>query len=120
MLPLDTTLGTLRGGGARSSLSDSEFEAVFTQLHSASDREGSENLKILKYVKVAYWLMRHEVAHTNYESLIDLCTDVDGSDFLATWQNQRGENATYKSAATSTEMVKAIGQFLDEKTVHFA
>ena len=62
--------------------------------------------------------MRHEVAHTtNYESLIDLCTDLDGSDFLATWQNQRGENATYKSAATSTEMVKAIGQFLDERTV---
>ena len=92
--------------------------SVFTQLHSASDREGSENLKILnKYVKVAYWLMRHEVAHTtNYESLIDLCTDLDGSDFLATWQNQRGESATYKSAATSTEMVKAIGQFLDEKT----
>ena len=93
--------------------------SVFTQLHSASDRERSENLKILsKYVKVAYWLMRHEVAHTtNYESLIDLCTDLGGSDFLATWQNQRGENATYKSAATSTEMVKAIGQFLDETTV---
>ena len=28
-----------------------------------------------------------------------------------------GENATYKSGATSTEMVKAVGQFLDEKTV---
>ena len=91
--------------------------SVFTQLHSASDRERSENLKILsKYVKVAYWLMRHEVAHTtNYESLIDLCTDLDGSDSLATWQNQRGENATYKSAATSTEMVKAVGHFLDER-----
>ena len=33
------------------------------------------------------------------------------------WQSQRGENATYKSAATSTEMVKAFGQYLDEKTV---
>ena len=93
--------------------------SVFTQLHSASDREKSENLQMLsKYVKVAYWLMKHEIAHTtNYESLIDLCTDLDGSDCLAVWQSHRGENATYKSAATSTEMVKAIGQFLDEKTV---
>ena len=62
--------------------------------------------------------MRHEVAHTtNYESLTDICTDLDGSDSLATWQKQRGENATYKSGATSTEMVKAVGQTLDEKSV---
>ena len=62
--------------------------------------------------------MKHEVAHTTYyESLIDLCTDLNGSDLLATWQSQRGENATYKSAATSTEMVKALGQFVGEKTV---
>ena len=62
--------------------------------------------------------MRHEVAHTtNYESLTDICTDLDGSDSLATWQKQRGENATYKSGATSTEMVKAVGQILDEKSV---
>ena len=93
--------------------------SVFTQLHSASEAEKSENLKMLcKYVKVAYWLMKHEVAHTTqYESLIDLCTDLDESGLLANWQKQRGENATYKSAATSTEMVRAIGQFLDEKTV---
>ena len=49
--------------------------------------------------------------------MTDLCTDLDGSDSLATWQNQRGENATYKSGATSTERVKAVGKFLDEKTV---
>jgi len=83
--------------------------SVFTQLHNASEIERSENLKMLsKYVKVAYWLMKHEIAHTtNYESLIDLCTDLDGSNLLSMWQSQRGENATYKSAATSTEMVKA-------------
>jgi len=88
--------------------------SVFTQLHNASEIERSENLKMLsKYVKVAYWLMKHEIAHTtNYESLIDLCTDLDGSNLLSMWQSQRGENATYKSAATSTEMVKAIGQYL--------
>ena len=93
--------------------------SVFTQLHNASEAEKSENLTMLsKYVKVAYWLMKHEVAHTTqYESLIDLCTDLDESGLLANWQKQRGENATYKSAATSTEMVKAIGQFLDENTV---
>ena len=93
--------------------------SVFTQLHSASDTERSENLKMLsKYVKVAYWLMKHEVAHTtHYQSLIDLCTELDESNLLATWQHQRGGNATYMSAATSTEMVKAIGEFIDEKTV---
>lgn len=45
--------------------------SVFTQLHNASEAETSENLRMLsKYVKVAYWLMKHEVAHTTqYESL---------------------------------------------------
>ena len=38
--------------------------SVFTQLHSASDAEKSENL--IKYVKVAYWLTKHEVAHTTH------------------------------------------------------
>ena len=77
--------------------------SVLTQLHSASDAEGSENLKMLrKYVRVVYWLMKHEVAHTmHHESLIDLCTELDESDLLSTWQHQRGENATYKPALCS-------------------
>ena len=93
--------------------------SVFTQLHSASAMERAQNLQMLsKYVKVAYWLMKHEVAHTtNYESLIDLCTDLDESGLLTRWQKQRGDNATYKSAATSVDMVKSIGTFLDEKTL---
>ena len=42
---------------------------------------------VAKYVKVAYWLMKNEVAHTTrYESLIELCTDLDESNLLANWQ----------------------------------
>eukprot|EP00118_Oscarella_pearsei_P010818 m.68553 g.68553 ORF g.68553 m.68553 type:complete len:765 (+) comp35534_c0_seq2:451-2745(+) len=93
--------------------------SVVTQLHTASEHEKVENLKMLfKYVKVAYWLMKNEVAHTTkYESLIDLCSEFDSSGYVARWQSKRGENATYKSAATSSQMVKAIGSYLDEKLV---
>ena len=67
--------------------------SVFTQLHSTSDTERSENLKMLsKYVKVAYWLMKHT---THYQSLINLCTELDESNLLATWQHQRRRNAMY-------------------------
>lgn len=93
--------------------------SVFTQLQSCSDAEKYENLiMISKYVKVVYWLMKHEVAHTkNYESLIELCTDLDESNHLANWQRLRAKNATYKSLATSLEMVTTIGEFIDAKTV---
>ena len=64
--------------------------------------------------------MKHEIAHTtNYESLIDLCTDLDESGLLANWQKQRVENATYKSVATSLEMVATIGEYIDERTVSY-
>ena len=40
-----------------------------------------------KYVKVVYWLMKNEVAHTTkYESLTELGTDLDESYHLANWQ----------------------------------
>ena len=59
-----------------------------------------------KYVKVAYWLMKNEVAHTTrYESLFELCTDLDESNPLANWQKIRQKNTTYKSLATSQEML---------------
>ena len=39
--------------------------SVFTQLHYAAEKERAENLKILsKYIKVVYWLMKNEVAHS--------------------------------------------------------
>ena len=47
---------------------------------------------LCKYVKVAYWLMKNEVAlTTRYESLIELCTDLDESNHLANWQKIRGK-----------------------------
>ena len=54
-------------------------------------------------IKFVYWLMKNEVAHsTHYQSLIDLCTDFDESGVVATWQKNRGDNATYRSSAIST------------------
>ena len=53
------------------------------------------------------------------QSLIDLCTELDESHMFANWQNKRRENATYKSAATSAEMLRATGQFIDEWSVHW-
>ena len=42
---------------------------------------------VTKNVKVAHWLMKTEVAPTTrYESLIELCTDLDESNHLANWQ----------------------------------
>ena len=73
---------------------------------------------VAKNVKVAYWLMKKEVAHTRYKSLIELCTDLDESNHLANWQKIRARNATYKSLATSLEMVKAIGEYIHSKTVY--
>ena len=62
---------------------------------------------------------KNEIAHTtHYESLIDLCTELDESGTLANWQKQRPDNATYKSIATCTEMVQTIGGYIDEKTVN--
>ena len=94
--------------------------SVFTQLQSCSDAEKAENLiMISKYVLGSiFWLIKHEVAHTtNYESLIELCTDRDESNHLANWQRLWAKNATYKSLATSLEMVATIGEFIDAKTV---
>ena len=55
---------------------------------------------VAKNVKVAYWLMKNEVAHTTrYESLIELCSDLDESNHLANWQKIRAKNATHKSLA---------------------
>ena len=92
--------------------------SVFTQLQCSSNAEKSANLLTLsKYVKVAYWLIKNEVAHTRYESLIELCTDLDESNHLTNWQKIRAKkyyiqvfsnlsgNATYKSLATSLEML---------------
>ena len=63
--------------------------------------------------------MKNEVAHTTrYEGLIELCTDLDESNHLANWQKIREKNATHKSLATSLEMVKAIGEYRDSKTVN--
>ena len=62
--------------------------------------------------------MKNEVAHTRYKSLIELCTDLDESNHLANWQKIREKNATYKSLATSLEMVKAIGEYIHSKTVN--
>ena len=75
---------------------------LFTQLQSSSNSEKSENrLMLSMYIKVAYWLMKNEVAHTTkYEVLIELCTDLDESNYLANWQKTRAKNATYKSLAT--------------------
>ena len=86
---------------------------------------------VAKNVKVAYWLMKNEVAHTTrYESLIELCTYLDESNHLGNWQKVRAKkcyiqvfsnlsgNATYKSLATSLEMVKAIGEYIDSQTVN--
>ena len=94
--------------------------SVVSQLQSSLVGEKSENLMALcKYIKIAYWLIKHEIAHTtHYESLIDLCTELDESGTLANWQKQRPDNATYKSIATCTEMVQTIGGYIDEKTVN--
>ena len=83
--------------------------SVFTQLQCSSNAGKSANLLMLsKYVKGAYWLMKNEVAYTTrYESLIELCTDLDESNHLANWQKIRQKNATYKSLATSLEMLHA-------------
>ena len=76
-------------------------------------------MALSKYVRIAYWLIKNEIAHiTHYESLIDLCTELDESGTLANWQKQRPDNATYKSIATSTEMVQTIGAYIDETTVN--
>ena len=92
---------------------------MYTQLYSrgASDSDRCLNLMMLcKYIKIVYWLLKHEIAHTtNYQSLIELCTECDESDNLARWQQQTPDNATYTSAATSAEMIKAVGQYFDEK-----
>ena len=62
--------------------------------------------------------MKNEVAHsTHYQSLIDLCTDFDKRGVVATWQKNRGDNATYRSSAISTQMLKAIGQYIDDSIV---
>ena len=84
--------------------------SVFTQLQCSSNAEKSANLLILsKYVKVVYWLIKNQVAHTTrYVSLIELCTYLDESDHLANWQKKGKQfytqvfsnlsgNATYKS-----------------------
>jgi len=77
--------------------------------------EKPENLIM---IRKAYWLMKHEVAHTtNYESLVELCTDLDESNHLANWQRLRAKYATYKSLATCLEMVSTIGEFIDAKMV---
>ena len=93
--------------------------SVYTQLYSrgASDSDRCLNLMMLcKYIKIVYWLLKHEIAHTtNYQSLIELCTECDESGDLASWQQQRPDNATYTPAATSAEMIKAVGQYFDEK-----
>ena len=69
-------------------------------------------------IKFVYWLMKNEVAHsTHYQSLIDLCTDFDESGVVATWQKNRGDNATYRSSAISTQLLKAIGQYIDDSVV---
>ena len=61
-------------------------------------------------------MMKYEVPYTtHYESLIDLCTTFDESGKVNSWQQQRRDNATYKSEATSREMIQAIGQIIDEK-----
>ena len=50
--------------------------------------------------------MKNEVAYTTrYENLIELCTDLDESNHLANWQKIGQKNATYKSLATSLEML---------------
>ena len=73
-------------------------------------------MMLCKYIKIVYWLLKHEVAHTTiYHSLIELCTDCDESGNLASWQQQRPDNATYTSLTTSTEMIKAVGQYFDDK-----
>ncbi|XP_065907811.1 zinc finger MYM-type protein 1-like [Dysidea avara] len=93
--------------------------SVYTQLYSrgASDSDRCLNLMMLcKYIKIVYWRLKHEIAHTtNYQSLIELCTECDESGNLARWQQQRPDNATYTSSATSAEMIKAVSQYFDEK-----
>ena len=71
-----------------------------------------------KYVKAAYWLIKSEIAHTtHYQSLLQLCTEFDESGNVVRWQKSRGENATYQSSTTVTEMLTAIGQYVDEQVV---
>ena len=72
--------------------------SVVNKLQSSLEGEKSENLTALcKYIKIAYWLIKNEIAHTtHYESLIDLYTELDESGTLANWQKQRPDNATYK------------------------
>ena len=84
-----------------------------------SDAEKSEKLLMLtKYVNVANRLMNEVALTTKYESLIELCTDLDESNHPTNWQIIRGKNATYKSLATSLERVKTIGEYIDSKTVN--
>ena len=71
-----------------------------------------------KYNNAACWMMKYDVPHTtHYKSLIDLCTTFDESGKVSTWLQQKGDNATYKSEATSREMFQAIGQIIDENVV---
>ena len=93
--------------------------SVYTQIYNASESNKLLNLKILsKYIKIVYWLMKNEIAHTtNYQSLIALCTECDESGNLASWQQHRPDNATYTSTSTSVEMIQAAGQYFDEKTM---
>ena len=50
--------------------------------------------------------------------MIELYTDQDESNHLANWQKMKAKNATYKYLATSLEMVKTIGEYIDCKTVN--
>ena len=50
--------------------------------------------------------------------MIELCTDLDERNRLVNWQKIRAKNATYKSLATSMEMVKTIGEYIDSKIVN--
>ena len=63
--------------------------------------------------------MKNEVTHTTrYESLSELCTDLDESNHQTNWQKIRAKKVTYKSLSTSLEMIKTIGEYINSKTVN--
>lgn len=95
---------------------------VFNQLHVASDSEKEENMqRLMDYAKAVYWLTKEEIPYTTkYTSLLDLCSELDGSKRMQMWNESRANNATYRSHDIPGEFLKAIKEQLEERTLNHA
>jgi hypothetical protein len=93
---------------------------VFNQLHVASESEKEENIqRLMDYAKAVYWLTKEEIPYTTkYNSLLDLCYELDGSQRMQMWNESRPGNASYRSHDIPGEFLKAIKEHLIARTLN--